>query len=412
MEASLATLSDTRPPARVAHLLEVARAEFVTGGFDGVSIDAIARKSGVSKETIYRHFPDKQALFRASLDEMGGKFMARTHAIHGAGLLGGDELAGLARAVLDAAEEGGLLSPSWLAAGLGKRMPDFAVELQRGQAARMEPVREAIDAIARAQGMARPITLDDALDFGSLAVGGSALLMGFAPPEAERRAAFSARVAALFQFGVLGMARNGALAGEPPVDAVSGQDWPDHLRRLLDVAADHFLRDGYEPASLGTIGAEAQVGRGTLYRHFASKAGLFDAVLRDLATRLARDADPPELPGSGGRDAVARYLGAAARHLTGRSSIALHRAAISASRRDPALARFVHDAVRGPWIGPLASWIAQVAHQSDAQWLARQGLVLAMQGNRAISAGRGPAGQAIEGHADRISRMFLNGLGG
>ena len=58
-----------RPSVRVQHLLKVARVEFVAGGFDAVSIDAIARASGVSKETIYRYFPDKQALMRALASE-------------------------------------------------------------------------------------------------------------------------------------------------------------------------------------------------------------------------------------------------------------------------------------------------------------------------------------------------------
>ena len=72
----------------------------------------------------------------------------------------------------------------------------------------------------------------------------------------------------------------------------------------------------------------------------------------------------------------------------------------------PSFLRYLYVATGNDW-----SWTDRLPW-TDAQWLARQGLVLAMQGNRAISAGRGPAGQAIETHADRISRMFLNGLGG
>jgi AcrR family transcriptional regulator len=41
---------------RVRHLLASARAQFVERGFDAVSIDAIARTAGVSKETIYPPF--------------------------------------------------------------------------------------------------------------------------------------------------------------------------------------------------------------------------------------------------------------------------------------------------------------------------------------------------------------------
>jgi AcrR family transcriptional regulator len=395
-------------PPRVAHLLNAARAAFVADGFDGVSIDAIARQAGVSKETIYRYFPDKQALFRASLEEMANRFEARAQALQQR-----KELDGLAQAILDAAVGGGLLSPLWLAAGLGGRMPDFAAELQKAQAARMEPVREAIEAIVRARGIARPVPIDDALDFGSLAVEGSVLLMGFAPPPPERRAALAARVAALFEQGVMAMPRGAALTtNEASIPLPTPPVHPPHLRRLLDVAATHFLRDGYEAASLGAIGAEAKVGRGTLYRHFAHKAGLFDAVIRDLAAQTAHSAQPPALSAKSGADAVAAYFASATAHLTAPASIALHRASIAAARRDPALARAVHDTARAPWIAPLAEWIALTTGHADAHWLARQGIVLAMQGNRAIAAGHGPAAEVLAGHARRTARLFLHGLDG
>ena len=69
-------------------------------GFAGVSIDALARDAGVSKETIYRHFADKEALFRAALEEMGSEFVSRAEALHRAAPPAGEELTALARAVL------------------------------------------------------------------------------------------------------------------------------------------------------------------------------------------------------------------------------------------------------------------------------------------------------------------------
>ena len=412
----VAVPQETTPVApRVAHLLDIARAAFETEGFDRVSIDAIARQAGVSKETIYRHFPDKQALFRASLDEMGGRFLARAQALQSAGLPKDKTLDGLALAILDSAVSGGLLTPLWLAAGLGQRMPDFAAELQKAQAERMEPVRLAIEAIARVQDAQRVVPIEDALDFGSLAVEGSVLLMGFDSPAPDRRAAIAGRVAGLFEKGIFGMAMEPTMMDEAPA-AVSISHaplaQPPHLRRLLDTASLHFLRDGYEIASLSAIGAEAKVGRGTLYRHFGHKAGLFDAVLRDLAAQLARDAVPPALAPHEGVEAVAGYFSSATVHLTGPASIALHRAVITASRRAPELARKVHDMVREPWIGPLATWISQATKHPDTRWLARQGIVLAMHGNRAIAAGHGPAPAARPNHALRTARLFLNGLAG
>lgn len=44
-----------------------ARAVFMREGFEGASVDEIARDAGVSKATLYSYFPDKQHLFLAVL---------------------------------------------------------------------------------------------------------------------------------------------------------------------------------------------------------------------------------------------------------------------------------------------------------------------------------------------------------
>ncbi|KNG93224.1 TetR/AcrR family transcriptional regulator [Pseudaestuariivita atlantica] len=44
-------------------VLEGARRVFMTDGFEGASVDDIARAAGVSKATLYSYFPDKRLLF-------------------------------------------------------------------------------------------------------------------------------------------------------------------------------------------------------------------------------------------------------------------------------------------------------------------------------------------------------------
>lgn len=46
---------------------------FLAEGFDRTSLDQIAQRAGVSKQTIYSHFADKQALFRAICAELTEK---------------------------------------------------------------------------------------------------------------------------------------------------------------------------------------------------------------------------------------------------------------------------------------------------------------------------------------------------
>ena len=44
-------------------VLEGAREIFMTDGFEGASVDNIAKRAGVSKATLYSYFPDKRLLF-------------------------------------------------------------------------------------------------------------------------------------------------------------------------------------------------------------------------------------------------------------------------------------------------------------------------------------------------------------
>jgi TetR/AcrR family transcriptional regulator, mexJK operon transcriptional repressor len=53
----------TRQGRKVAQVLEGARTVFLRDGFEGASVDEIAREAGVSKATLYSYFPDKRLLF-------------------------------------------------------------------------------------------------------------------------------------------------------------------------------------------------------------------------------------------------------------------------------------------------------------------------------------------------------------
>ena len=49
-------------------VLDIATEYFLTHGYDGASINAMARASGISKESIYRYFSSKEDLFEAVID--------------------------------------------------------------------------------------------------------------------------------------------------------------------------------------------------------------------------------------------------------------------------------------------------------------------------------------------------------
>lgn len=56
-----------KDPAKREAILAAAQSLFLSNGYEGSSMDAIANVAGVSKLTLYSHFKDKEALFAAAV---------------------------------------------------------------------------------------------------------------------------------------------------------------------------------------------------------------------------------------------------------------------------------------------------------------------------------------------------------
>jgi len=67
-------------------------------------------------------------------------------------------------------------------------------------------------------------------------------------------------------------------AGRPSAEEAS-----DRIENLLDVAAELFLENGYEGASVGEIATRANASKQTLYSRYSTKKDLFTAVMRRRA---------------------------------------------------------------------------------------------------------------------------------
>lgn len=57
-----------RSPAKHAAILSAATEVFLREGYARASVDAIAQRAGVGKQTVYKHFGDKQQLFLAVVE--------------------------------------------------------------------------------------------------------------------------------------------------------------------------------------------------------------------------------------------------------------------------------------------------------------------------------------------------------
>jgi TetR/AcrR family transcriptional repressor of mexJK operon len=58
-------------------ILAAATDAFLQRGFDGTSMDLVARRARVSKVTVYTHFHSKEALFGAIIDGLAGRLVRR-----------------------------------------------------------------------------------------------------------------------------------------------------------------------------------------------------------------------------------------------------------------------------------------------------------------------------------------------
>jgi len=141
------------PTGKAAQVIGAARDAFLVQGYDAVSMDEVAKRAGVAKQTVYSYYPSKDALFlavvereRQSLDEILEAQPITTPA---------EALAGLRESGLQLLEF--LLSPS-LRSLLGAivaathRFPSLGTSIyegvQRRQAQLASIIRKAVDANA------------------------------------------------------------------------------------------------------------------------------------------------------------------------------------------------------------------------------------------------------------------------
>jgi AcrR family transcriptional regulator len=102
-------------------IIAAAREAFLEKGYDGVSMDEVANRAGVAKQTVYARYSSKDALFLAVVESVQGRMLsavsaAGPHAIR-------DRLHRIARELLDVVLDSSSLSLSRIALGASYRFP-------------------------------------------------------------------------------------------------------------------------------------------------------------------------------------------------------------------------------------------------------------------------------------------------
>jgi AcrR family transcriptional regulator len=73
----VSTVTRMKAPARREHLLDAAKAVVADDGFHAVSIEAVARRAGITRPIVYRHFDDLPALLDALVERETARALAQ-----------------------------------------------------------------------------------------------------------------------------------------------------------------------------------------------------------------------------------------------------------------------------------------------------------------------------------------------
>src|SRR5688500_15633365 len=84
---------------RRRQLLDVTRAIVAEQGFHAVSIEAVARRAGITRPVVYGHFSDLPGLLEALVDQEGGRALGQLAAVLPGDLAAGDPRELLLRAL-------------------------------------------------------------------------------------------------------------------------------------------------------------------------------------------------------------------------------------------------------------------------------------------------------------------------
>src|SRR5580692_8714437 len=113
--------------------------------------------------------------------------------------------------------------------------------------------------------------------------------------------------------------------------------------RILEVATELFLAQGYESTTIEAVAARAGISKRTFYHRFDDKPMLFAAVVHQIIEQIRPAAGVPLIEGATLRDVLRRLAAMILRAALSPPAIALHRLVMAESARFPELIRAVHN---------------------------------------------------------------------
>jgi TetR/AcrR family transcriptional regulator, mexJK operon transcriptional repressor len=191
-------------------------------------------------------------------------------------------------------------------------------------------------------------------------------------------------------------------------------------QRILDVATELFLLQGYGLTTIEALARRAGISKRTFYHRFADKAVLFGAVVHRIIERVRPPPGVPLIEGATLHEVLKRLAGFILHAALSPPAIALHRLMVAESARFPELARALNaQGASQEAIALISGLLARELDNHDLTGQAREfaalqflQLVVVMPQRRALGFDKPMTAAELEAWADSSVRLFLNGCRG
>jgi TetR/AcrR family transcriptional regulator, mexJK operon transcriptional repressor len=203
--------------------------------------------------------------------------------------------------------------------------------------------------------------------------------------------------------------------GRPPrADALKLRE------RILQVATELFLAEGYGSTSIEAVAARAGVSKRTFYDRFNDKAALFAAVVHYIIEHIRPPASVPLLAGASLPEILQRLAGLILKAALSPQALALHRLVTGESSRFPELAYAVETEGRQSEATDLIAGLLEREQRNpkigvaDRRFAADQFIymVVTLPQRRALGFGTPMTAADLDAWAQKVVRLFLDGYKG
>jgi TetR/AcrR family transcriptional repressor of mexJK operon len=188
-------------------------------------------------------------------------------------------------------------------------------------------------------------------------------------------------------------------------------------QRILQVATELFLEEGYGSTSIEAVATRAGISKRTFYDRFDHKAALFAAVVHRIIDEIRPPPSVPLLAGASLPEILRRLAGLILQATLSPQAIALHRLVTGESSRFPELASAVeNDGGQAEATALIAGLLSRELPTiklipQDQVFAARQFIymVVTLPQRRAIGFGTPMSAAELEAWAHKVVILFLEG---